>query len=167
VNVYVGFSRGTSWIARAIQWFTRGKESHAFLLYWSADYGTWMNVGSELGGWICQVQDAPGETCALYSMPVDLSDALRKHRDWLGASYDVGGLLGMAFVMVAWNWFKQRMRNPFNAKGAWFCSEIVSKILRDAGLPLALPPGQTDPHRLRLEVEACGGRLIKWEEKIP
>jgi hypothetical protein len=167
VKVYVGFASGTSWLSRAIEWFTKGKESHAFLLFWSADWNAWVNVGAELGGWICQVQSEVGDTCALYEMPADLTAALHKNAQWLGAAYDVGGLLGMAWVMVVWNWFKHRVRNPLNSRGAWFCSEIVAQMLRDAGLQVSLPPGQTDPHRLRLEVESLGGRPVGWGEKTP
>lgn len=154
-TVFVGFSFGAGWLSRLIRWFTGGKASHAFLLFWDPCFGRWVQLGSEAGGWMLTV--APTANAWLYSMPgVDLSAGLRAHADKLGTPYDFGGLLGMAPLMLAWRWFRWKLRNPLQARGAWFCSEAVADILRDCGVPLTLAPGDTDPERLEQEIVRLG-----------
>jgi hypothetical protein len=158
--VYVGFSAGTSWLSRLIQWFTGGRASHVFLAFYSSEFGGWLQLGSEVGGWVFQPAEQAGGVCAVYEMPVDLWPGLRGSRQYLGTPYDIGGLAGMAWVMVAWRWLGRRVRNPLESHASWFCSEICAEVVRRSGVRLALAPGETDPSRLEQELLNAGARAV-------
>jgi hypothetical protein len=159
MKIYIGFLRTDSWISKLILKFTGGKWSHAFLCYYSAEFETWLQLGSEINGWVHEpvIGLASPHLFYLLPTPFDLGLGLKKNVKWLGTGYDFGGLLGMAWVLIAWRWLKRQIKNPLQSDASWFCSEIVAQIMRDSGATLTLEPGSTDPNRLELEVQALGG----------
>lgn len=57
--------------------------------------------------------------------PYDLTPGVRALVQRLGMGYDVGGLLGEAYVEAVGSWFKRKVANPFaNARKMW-CSEAL------------------------------------------
>lgn len=79
----------------------------------------------------------------------DFSAALAGAGKCLGEKYDLGGLFGMAFVLVA-RWLRLKARNPFNDTNALFCSEAVVQVLKAARYPGSerLEPECTSPEDL-------------------
>lgn len=161
-RVYVAFYWGTAWYSKVIEWFTNGP-SHAALVYVDDEFGAWLQLGSEANGWVfipCRTSDI----LRAYELPgIDLWKGVRKQIGWLNAPYDFGGLFGMAWVMVAWRWFKMKVRNPLQSRKAWFCSEMVAQICRDSGMTLDLEPGEMDPGRLEKELSSKGAVLVSKE----
>jgi hypothetical protein len=166
--VRICFSTSTSLISRLIRYFTKSKFSHAFLTRWSQDWLGWLGVGSQLGGWMEQAGEnfETGGVSVVHCLVlpnINIWEGLRKNRKLLGAPYDIGGLLGMSWVEVLWRLFKLKVKNPLNSRKAWFCSEIIVKILKDSGLDLGLDPGSTDPEVLYEALVATGA----VEEEYP
>lgn len=166
-KILIGFCRGTALLSRIIEWFTGGP-SHAFVLYWSDAFGGWLSVGAEATGWTTLPAESMEHVVSLYELPgVDLAQGLAANRLSLGAPYDIGGLLGMSWVMVAWRWLRRRVRNPLETRGAWFCSEICAAIIRDSGVLLSLAPGETDPGRLESEIVALRAEPVTDRAAYP
>jgi len=167
--IYVGFSTGSGPGSRLIRWLTGGGASHVFVAHWSRSWDAWVLLGADFsGGWSYKSMEQflrvkPGRRrpkhrlVSLYAVPESLWDGLRKNVRWLGSPYDLRGLAGMGVVMVAWQLFRRRVRNPLGGRRAWFCSEIVAQVLRDAGVRLQLAPGNMDPARLERAVAALPG----------
>jgi hypothetical protein len=158
--VYVAFSGGTGWLQRLIKWFSRSDVNHAFLVLWDADFGGWVQLGADTGGWI----QSPAEdrlklpVCRLYAPPpgVDLRVGLKGLRTVLGAGYDVGGLVGMSWVMLMRR-FGRKVKNPLQRSSKWFCSEIVDVVCARSGWELALDEHAIDPGAEEKAVVAAGG----------
>ena len=55
---------------------------------------------------------------------VDTQNAVKK----LGEKYNYVGLFGFLPVILAWRWFKKRLRNPFSSPHALVCSELVREL---------------------------------------
>jgi hypothetical protein len=143
---HIGFSQGSSFIAKTIMKFTESKYSHSVIAYHSAEWDGWVALGADEGGWM--LTPLEGEHLIdIYSIPQILP--LHNYRGWLGSSYDIGGLLGMSWVEVNFHLLHRQVHNPLNARRSWFCSEIITQILEDSGMKLGLVPGDTDPQMLR------------------
>lgn len=54
--------------------------------------------------------------------------------NWLGKSYDFGGMIGASWVLL-WRIFKARVKNPTQNNKALFCSELVVTYLRSVNYP--------------------------------
>ncbi len=152
-DILIGFCKGTALLSRIIEWFTGGGPSHVFILYRSEDFGGWVSIGSEAKGWIPLPAESMENVTDLYSIPgLDLRKGLRASRPDLCANYDIGGLLGMSWVMVAWRFLGKKVRNPLLTLGAWFCSEAAALVVRRSDGILTLGPGETDPLRFQEEI---------------
>jgi hypothetical protein len=156
--VFIGFCKGKGVLSRIIEWASGGGPSHAFLVYQSQELG-WIAISAEARGLLVLPAEAMENVCGLYYFPGEagvLLSGIQKNRQWLGAPYDIGGLLGMGWVEVCWHWIKRRVKNPLDSKSAWFCSEFTAKVAADSGKKLDLPVGQTDPLHLEDEIVSCG-----------
>ena len=157
-KVYVAFTSGTTIPSRLIMWFTYSKYSHSCLIHWSDQWNGWLALGAESGGWIYTPIEHNG-VVDMFELPVDLWPTLQKYRTVLSSSYDFRGVLGMTMVELFRHWFKRKVRNLFLVRGSWFCSEIVTKILQDAGLTLAISPGESDSEVLKNQLVKVPGVL--------
>lgn len=160
-TVYVAFSGGSGILQRIIKWFSRSDVNHAFLVLWDPDFGGWVQLGADAGGWI----QSPAENrrglkvVRLYSPPagVDLRKGLADLRSVLGAGYDVGGLVGMAWVLFMRRVFKRKAKNPLQDGRKFFCSEIVDLVLARSGCDLGLDESAIDPGAEEKAVIRHGG----------
>src|ERR1700745_2393916 len=100
-TVYVAFYWASSCLAKLVEFFTKGP-SHVAFVYRDERFG-WVQLGSELSGWVFLPTGGPDIWRLLYvPAGIDIWKGLAANRKWLGARYDFEGLIGMSWVMVMW-----------------------------------------------------------------
>ncbi len=148
----IGFSTTNALFSRIIRRLTESKVSHAFLVYWDADFERDMVMEAMGRGF----RIVPFDKFQLHNRVVEvftprhsIERGLRRAVDWLGTDYDARGLLGMALVVLA-RWFTlRRRRNPFGSSRALFCSEAVARACAWSDYPgFELDPEATTPQDL-------------------
>lgn len=151
--IAIGFSTARrnpfSWIIRRL---TGSKASHAWLLVDVAPFPDPMVFeATEVGVRLMPYKAFARRyrIVALFEPGAPLDEGLVRAGRWLGERYDFPGLLGMAVVLLG-RWLGRKWKNPFNAGRALFCSELVTRVLRDARYPgaEALVPSRTSPQDL-------------------
>lgn len=147
-TVKVGFSSGRG-IGKAIRDITGGDINHAFILYDDPVLGVPVTFGANANGFtMVPISHFPDDIVRVFTpMPQPLLVGFRKNIQWINAPYDYGGLLGMAFVEAEMKILHWKAKNPFLDTQKLFCSEIVTKMLRDSGYDI-LPDqdaGTVDP----------------------
>jgi hypothetical protein len=167
-KAYVGFTNGKGAIAEAIKWWTKGKVSHVFLLYWSPVWKCWVEHGAIGTGFNARRAGEDGfvkDLYALYEVEQDITVGMAINAKFLGAGYDYKALVGMSLVEAAQHWFKRNWDNPLDTDARWFCSEIVMRILLDSRVPLTIKskPGSTDPQDLMVAVAAVAGCVNRYK----
>lgn len=167
---YVAFSKSSGGFTsrlfgRLIRWFTSGKVNHAFLLFWSRDFGCWMTLGANAGGLEPLTLVEFLKTRHLMNLYTavgwDLYAAMVKHAGDLGRAYNVAGLVGEAWVETVKKITGKYGPNVLDDKKELFCSEWVAEVcatgIADAGrsFDLRVMFNQVDPETLR---RACDER---------
>ena len=147
IMVKVGFTTEPGFISAAIRWITQSKASHVCLIV-DVD-GTELVIEAWVYGYRVVTLDSvkAARTFVLTVTPkTDLSQGLKDAVKWLGEAYDYSGLFGELFVLTG-RWLKKSWRNPLANPRALFCSEAVTRILRESGYPGAatLDPASTSP----------------------
>ena len=135
----IGLYQGKSFFpSKMIRWFTWSKYSHAaFLCDDGSVYESW-----HVGG-VCHRKNiheghTPGTKIDVFYMAVSelqyftILESLRRE---VGKKYDFKGILGML------------LRKNVDKKASWFCSELVFKAFKDAGIDLLAnkKPEQVSP----------------------
>lgn len=147
----VGFSTSkTNLISRIIRWFTKGRTSHTFVVYWDTDFERDMIMEATEGGFkITPFSRYEKSLVAIFVPKYPIDVGLKKAVDWLGEGYDYEGLFGMAWVELG-RWLKRKWHNPLHNSKTMFCSEAVVRILQDSSYPGAdkFDPASTDPEML-------------------
>jgi hypothetical protein len=139
VNVRVGFSRPRafnplSWLIMRAQ---RSEVSHTFLVYFDEEWGAdFVLEAHELGFRLLPFARFQRENVVvgLFRTKVDLEPGLKWAANWLGTTYDFGGLLGMAWVMLG-RMLRKRFRNPLQNSHSMFCSEMNVRVLQFCAEP--------------------------------
>lgn len=150
--VRVGFSTTNKWLSRIVRYFTKSKVSHCFLVFMDDTLEREMILEADLKGIIMVPFDQftrRNKIVAILDPKVDLKPGLLDLIDALGTNYDVGGLIGGAWVSIG-RWFRQKWSNPFNNKNALFCSEAIVLALQAVNHPGSetLVPEDTTPQDL-------------------
>lgn len=147
----IGFSTSkTSWVSKIIRWFTDGKTSHTFLVYYDEDFKRDMVLEATQGGFrIVPFSHYEKSLVAIFTPKYSVDEGLQKAVDWLGENYDYEGLLGMAWVELG-RWLGRKWHNPLHSAHAMFCSEAVVRIMQGANYPGSevFDPASTDPEML-------------------
>ena len=136
MNIRIGFSTSkTSWISKAIRWFTAGKSSHTFVVYEDTNFGRTMVMEATQGGFkITPFSQYEPSIVAIYTPKYPIDTGLKVAIDWLGEGYNYEGLFGMAWVELG-RWLKRKWRNPWRSSTTMFCSEAVARIMKDSSYP--------------------------------
>ncbi len=139
-RVYIGFTRGDSFISKAIRFVSEGDVNHVFFLYWSALWGCWMEHGAIGSGFnalpVTTNGLVDGCTCLIDFVGYDLSLGFKRNAQLIGAKYDYTAIPGMVWVEAMEHWFRRNVRNPLQTGSRVFCSEIGGKIVIDSKVPL-------------------------------
>lgn len=169
-QISIGFStprrfNPISWLVRKL---TGSKASHAWFLYFDADFEMWMVMEAhELGFRLIPFKrfNEQNNVVAVYSTNTPLDAGLKMAAQWLGTEYDFGGLIGMAWVILG-RMLKHKWRNPLENSHAMFCSEMAVSVLQSSGVGWSkqVEPHETSPQDLYdLFVRECrfGGDATK------
>lgn len=134
MSTRIGFSTSkTSFVSKAIRWFTSGASSHVFLIYYDVDFGRDMVMEATQGGF--KITPFSRHTAIKVVEPkYPIENGLASAVDWLGAEYDYAGLFGMAWVELG-RWLKRKWRNPSRSSSAMFCSEAVARVMIESNYP--------------------------------
>jgi hypothetical protein len=155
----VGFSTTNTLLSRIIRRFTGSRVSHAFLVYQDVDFDREMIMEAAGAGFRIVPLDRfrrHNRVVAIFTPRHPIDEGLRAAVDWLGESYDAGGLVGMA-LLLAGRWLKVRLRrrNFLARSRALFCSEAVARACRASRYPgFDLDPETTTPQDLFAFFEA-------------
>lgn len=149
----VGFSTTNALLSRLIRRLTGSKVSHAFLVYRDVDFEREMVMEAVGAGFRIVPLDKfrrHNEVVAIFTPRHPIDEGLRSAVDWLGESYDAGGLVGMALLLVArWLRLRLRRRNLLASSRSLFCSEAVARACRASRYPgFPLDPETTTPEDL-------------------
>ena len=148
------FPGGSSLISRAIRWQTRGRYSHAAILFSDGvliesregqgvrrlwPYAAAIYLGAERADLFRLVLPDP-PPAAPTPHPVNEPAARAFAEAQLGKSYDLGSVLR----------FVTRTQESRNGSGKWFCSELAFAILTKAGAPplARIEPWAVSPEHL-------------------
>jgi len=137
VTVRVGFSTSNRLVSRVIRLVTKSKVSHVWLLVSDSFLGTDMVMHATMGGFQMLGYEAFKKThkvVAILDLQHPVDEGIRKAIPLLGFGYDYTGLFGAGFVIIG-RWLKRKWKNPFQAPSKLFCSEIVTFVLQEGGLP--------------------------------
>lgn len=153
--IKVGFSKSNSLIGAIIRWFTKSKVNHTFLVFTLGGV-EWVLEASWFGVYIIpweKYRQTANVTRIFELQNTQLEDMniLR----FIGSNYDYSGLAGMAWVMLG-RALKRVWRNPWQTSKAYFCSEMVARILKKSRFPGAenLDPRSTSPEDLLVLLES-------------
>lgn len=121
-----------SWLVKKL---TGSHVSHVVFVYADADFGMDMVMEAhELGFRLITLEHFArhNNVVRIVEPRASLNPGLRWAATWLGTSYDFGGLLGMAWVLLMRK-LGRRARNPLQSSRAMFCSEIAVRALQESG----------------------------------
>ncbi len=181
-SVFVGFSNPRFWnpLSWAIRAATGSKTSHAWLLVEDPMFELRLvleahSTGFRLVSFARFVKSNKVVAIAVPHPTGALASGLPPSGEWLGASFDVMGLVGMLWVLIG-RWLRQKpWRNPFPTPSALFCSEAVVRVMKEAEYPGSADLGDetTTPADLLawLGQHGCeiipGERLNLWGKMKP
>ena len=75
-------------------------------------------------------------------------DAIRFVLEEVHKKYDYLGLVGFVPVVLAWRWFRKKIKNPLSSSIAVVCSEFVARALNFGNKDFDLDPENTTPSML-------------------
>lgn len=126
------FSTSSSWISKAIRWFTRSKSSHCMIGL--EVHGTPMLLHCTAGGVQFDPRDKWFKGNVLVSewqFKDDVGageEGLRHAMSHLGENYDYLTLFGWGLVILLWRYLKVRAKNPLSSPTAMVCSEFALHV---------------------------------------
>jgi hypothetical protein len=135
--IRVGFSTTNAALSRLIRWFTRSPVSHAWVLYYDAEFDCECVFEFSIGGGQIHTYEAfkkHNTIVHVWTPRVALGPGFRKAAPLLDRGYDYLGLLGMIWVQVG-EWLKRKWRNPWGSPKRDFCSESVAHVLQSVPYP--------------------------------
>lgn len=135
-DVRVVFTAGTHWISRLIRWALRSPVSHVYLEYPSGMWGGQWAAEATKGG----VRKVPGwkarkHVHTEFVVRFDARPGFEAVGKFLGTEYDYRGAVLLGVLVLAWRWFKVKLRHPFRSSKAQFCSEFVTRFFQASGIP--------------------------------
>jgi len=136
-SVRVVFTVSNSLFGRAIRWFTSSKYSHVYLEF--PVWGRRMALESTVGG--TNVVVAERARCAVvaeFEIPggdVANRAGLLAVASLFGTAYDYAGVLFLAWMGVAWKWFKTKVSKPKWSTKAAKCSEAMVYVFQALDIP--------------------------------
>jgi len=159
-TVRIGFSTTDRILSRFIRWVSGSRVSHAWIVLPDPNFGCDMVLEAHETGFRLVPWDEwiDGEVIIkILPAPCDLSAGLKDIARFIGRPYDVGGLFGMAIVLIGRR-FKKKWKNPLRSTWSVFCSEAVVRILQASDFEPArdLDPETIGPEGLLNLLEAYG-----------
>jgi hypothetical protein len=146
----------TSWLTWLIRRFTRSRVSHVAI--GTHFHGVPVVLHSTQGGVQITLREVflhDNKIVEEYVVKPDVGEGIAHAVRYIGARYDYVGLVGYAAVILAWRWFRKKIKNPTASPRALVCSEFVVQLNWKAALPEwnGLDPERTNAEDLRSRCE--------------
>jgi hypothetical protein len=153
--IVVGFSRGRSWLAAAIRWFTGSSWAHCWIEYPSRAWGgRWIAHATGRGVLkeLAQPKLDYWRVLARYEVRAPgITQGMEACRMYVGKPYDFMAIVGHVIRLVAHWATGRRFFNPSRDAARLTCSEFVARILQGAGVkgtetwdPESIAPGDIE-----------------------
>lgn len=150
------FTTSSGFLSWAIRLVTRSHASHSMI---TVDfYGMSCLLHCTVGG----VQITPrakwlrdNVVTQEFAFVADVTDRIPDAAKHLNERFDYVGFFGFGIVVLAWRWFKKKIRNPIHTPTSFVCSEFVLELDR-AGVVVPEWSG-LDPERTTCQtlIEIC------------
>lgn len=135
-EVRIVFTAGTHWVSRVIRWALRSSVSHVYLEYPSHMWGgRWAVEATKGGVRKVQAKKARHHVKAEFICKFSPREGMAAAAGFVGAKYDYTGAVVLGIVALLWRWLRVKVRHPLTNSGSQFCSEFVSRILKESDLP--------------------------------
>jgi hypothetical protein len=119
-------------LARLIRWVTKGRVSHAMLVYEDPQWGgRWVAEATVGGVKMLPAERALRHVVATYTCRFDTEPSLRMMRKHIGDGYDYAGLIFFGWAILVWRLLHRKIRRPWRNTTEEFCSEFVALFLKD------------------------------------
>ena len=142
MGIKVGLYHGKSVTSKLIKYHSRGKYSHASLLF---------NDGNAIEAWATspfggEVFNVPRDAKHTEGTPVDIYTVVNHNPDWEAIRQFALDQVGKDYDWkMVWGFVTKRKNEPASSKQKWFCSELVFAALQAGGVDLF---NQTHPHEV-------------------
>jgi len=130
MGVRIVFTASNFPLSRLIRWATRGRVSHAMILYDDPLWGGEWVAEATIGG----VKKLPAEKAmhnvyAVFECKFDAHPALQAIRNHIGDGYDYAGMAWAGWAILLWRLFRQKVRRPWRKSSEEFCSALIALFL--------------------------------------
>jgi hypothetical protein len=153
------FSVATSWLSWLIKRFTRSRVSHTAI---GTDmHGVPVILHATQGGVQVTLRsrfERGNVVLEEYRIKPAVQDALedqslRHAVEHVGERYDYAALVGYAALILAWRWFRKKIKNPLASPRALVCSEFCLHLNHAQAIPEwnGLDPERTTAEDLRIQ----------------
>jgi len=144
------FQKSTAWYGCIIRKLTRSQWNHVYIEYESEDWGHNMDLDITPRGVLSLPQGKRGGIVQKYvasdnMVQYAMTEAMKKNFKKLGNRYDWTGLFMGLIRLLIWRVTGKRIMKSIHSKGRMFCSEMVSTVMRDAGIWDGVTPSEASP----------------------
>jgi hypothetical protein len=129
--VRFAYERTGGFVARAIRWFTKAPINHVAILFHSTDWdGDWVVeavVEKGLSRVVCR--PARGRKWwAVVTPKYDSVPYLQAAQEFVDQRYDFQGFFLFVPLILAWRWFRLKLKRPALAGKSQICSELATHV---------------------------------------
>jgi len=147
-NVRLCFETGSHFIARAIRWFTKGRVNHVAVTYDGDDFECEMVVEALARGVFLRESRNRTWTYVVTPKYPEAVDHMRATKSYIGRKYDVEGFALFGLIILAWRWFRIKVKKPHLTSKAQFCSEYAAHLAVAKLGPVVGDPQWVSPEKL-------------------
>ena len=161
-NVRYVYEADDNFIGKAIRWFTNGRVNHVALTYDSDDWDTVVDGETKRAEWV--VEAIPKGTVSrpvrnrkwthVVTPKYDAIPYLKAAQEFVDRKYEFKAIFLFAIFILAWRWFRLKLRRPTLAGKAQICSELAAHTVLPILGPAIENPQWVHPEELLLLQEA-------------
>ena len=155
-NIRYVYEADDNFIGKAIRWFTKGRVNHVAIMYDSDDWeAEWVTEAIARGRVVARPVRNRKWTHVV-TAKYDAVPYLRAAQEFVDQKYEFKAIFLFAVFILAWRWFKLKLRRPTLSGKAQICSEIAAHTV----IPV-LGPEIENPQWVHPE------ELLSLQEKYP
>ena len=135
-GVTIVFTAKKLWTSRLIRWSTGSRVSHVYIEYPSELWGgRWAAEATVSGVRKVIVPKARKGFIEEFHSTLELQKGLASISKYFGERYDFIGVARFGLPILFWRWFRVKIRHVTRDSKSQFCSELVARVFKNAGLP--------------------------------
>lgn len=124
-NVVYVYEADDSIPGRAIRWFTKGRVNHVAIMYDSEDWESeWVTEAVPKGTITRPVRNR--KWTHIVTPKYDAAPYLRAAQEFVDQKYEFKAIFLFAIFILAWRWFRLKIRRPTLSGKAQICSELAA-----------------------------------------